>query len=177
MTTYTTIPDTDVDQDSPVTVPLMTALRDNPTAVTEGASGAPRIDGKALGTHIADVSFTTTAGECLLVDGHELIQLKGYADFSGAGALQISFTANGGSSWNSWQGVNSQVSGVGKVAFDMEINLNNGGFLGFFWEAASGVEVNISSLTIPSNPDGVRLRFSLGGTTSMARIRGLGEVA
>lgn len=47
MTTYTTIPDTDVDQDSPITVSLMTALRDNVDATMEGASGAPRLDGKA----------------------------------------------------------------------------------------------------------------------------------
>lgn len=44
MTTYTNIPDGDIDQDSPVTQPLMTALRDNPIAITEGASGAPRIN-------------------------------------------------------------------------------------------------------------------------------------
>lgn len=43
MTTYTSIPNADIDQDSPVTQPLMTALRDNPIAITEGAIGAPRI--------------------------------------------------------------------------------------------------------------------------------------
>lgn len=43
MTTYTTIPNSDVDQDSPVTQPLMTALRDNPIAIVEGATGAPRM--------------------------------------------------------------------------------------------------------------------------------------
>lgn len=48
MTTYTTIPDADIDQDSPVTQPLMTALRDNPIAIAEGAAGAPRIATAAL---------------------------------------------------------------------------------------------------------------------------------
>ena len=43
MTTYTTITNGEIDQDSPVTQPLMTALRDNPTAIAEGASGAPKI--------------------------------------------------------------------------------------------------------------------------------------
>lgn len=38
MTTYTTIPNTDIDQDSPVTQPLMTALRDNPLAIAEADS-------------------------------------------------------------------------------------------------------------------------------------------
>lgn len=48
MTTYTTIADADIDQDSPVTQPLMTALRDNPIAIGEGAAGAPRIYGAAM---------------------------------------------------------------------------------------------------------------------------------
>lgn len=55
MTTYTTIPDGDIDQDSPVTQPLMTALRDNPIAIAEGASGAPRIN-------LSAVSQVVTAG-------------------------------------------------------------------------------------------------------------------
>lgn len=43
MTTYTAIADADIDTDSPVTESLMTKLRDNPIAITEGASGAPQI--------------------------------------------------------------------------------------------------------------------------------------
>ena len=39
MTTFVTIPDADVDQDSPVTVALMTALRDNPLAIADGGGG------------------------------------------------------------------------------------------------------------------------------------------
>ncbi len=41
MTTYTAIPNGDIDQDSPVTQPLMTLLRDNPIAISEGSTGAP----------------------------------------------------------------------------------------------------------------------------------------
>lgn len=41
MTTYTAIPNGDIDQDSPLTQPLLTALRDNPIAAREGATGAP----------------------------------------------------------------------------------------------------------------------------------------
>lgn len=39
MTTYTAIPNSDIDRDSPITEPLMTLLRDNPIAITEGAWG------------------------------------------------------------------------------------------------------------------------------------------
>lgn len=48
MTTYTAIILGQIDQDSPVTQPLVTALRDNPIAIAEGASGAPRIEDAAL---------------------------------------------------------------------------------------------------------------------------------
>jgi hypothetical protein len=64
MTTYTAIPNADIDQDSPVTQPLMTALRDNPIAITEGATGAPRM--VAAGIEGGDVS---TAGEVYYSDG------------------------------------------------------------------------------------------------------------
>jgi hypothetical protein len=40
---WTTIPDTDVDAESPFDVDLATAYRDNPIAIAEGASGAPKI--------------------------------------------------------------------------------------------------------------------------------------
>lgn len=40
---WTTISNTAIDQDSPITVSLMTALRDNPAAIANGDSGAPRV--------------------------------------------------------------------------------------------------------------------------------------
>ena len=43
MTTYTAIPDSDIDPDSPITTSLMTLVRDNPIAITEGSGGAPKI--------------------------------------------------------------------------------------------------------------------------------------
>lgn len=48
MTTYTNIPDTDIDTESPLTVALMTALRNNPLAIQEGDPSAPRINGEAI---------------------------------------------------------------------------------------------------------------------------------
>jgi hypothetical protein len=43
MADYVTISDTQVDPDAPITSQLAYAWRDNPTAIAEGASGAPRI--------------------------------------------------------------------------------------------------------------------------------------
>lgn len=48
MTTYTAIPNSDVDVDSPITTSLVSALRDNPLAIQEGDGTAPRIAQKAI---------------------------------------------------------------------------------------------------------------------------------
>ena len=66
MTTYTTIADTEIDQDSPVTETLMTKMRDNPIAITEGASGAPRIVQNALST--TNTTYSGTIAEGVVVD-------------------------------------------------------------------------------------------------------------
>lgn len=48
MTTYTAINNTEIDAESPVTEELVTRLRDNPLAIGEGATGAPRIRGAGI---------------------------------------------------------------------------------------------------------------------------------
>jgi len=42
--TYTAIPNSDTDPDSPLTTGLITKLRDNPIAMAEGSAGAPKIE-------------------------------------------------------------------------------------------------------------------------------------
>lgn len=49
MADYTTLTETATDPDAPVTSGLIKALRDNPIAIAEGASGAPRIQMAAFG--------------------------------------------------------------------------------------------------------------------------------
>ena len=48
MASWTSIPDSSLDPDAPVTSELAYAWRDNPIAITEGASGAPRIQQAAM---------------------------------------------------------------------------------------------------------------------------------
>jgi len=56
MATYTAISNGQIDQDSPITQPLMTALRDNPIAMAEGDSSAPKFatQAQADGTFLSD---------------------------------------------------------------------------------------------------------------------------
>lgn len=53
MTDWTEIANGDVQQGQPVTQQLMTALRDNPAAIAEGADGAPEVNFQALGKFTA----------------------------------------------------------------------------------------------------------------------------
>lgn len=65
MATWRTIAASEVDPDSPVTATLMQALADNPTAIAEGASGAPRVlyDEGTIGSYLFGYS---TAGDTAL---------------------------------------------------------------------------------------------------------------
>ena len=97
MTTYVTIPNSDVDQDSPVTVALMTALRDNPTAITEGASGSP-----VLGlTKIAKIDLSSDAtADFTAVDatryGGYKFELANVIPVTNAAVLYIRTSTDGG---------------------------------------------------------------------------------
>lgn len=48
MATFTSIPDTDLDANSPLTENLMLALRDNPLAIQQGDATAPKIQDTAF---------------------------------------------------------------------------------------------------------------------------------
>lgn len=52
MATYNSIPHSDIDGGSPIKTELMTWLRDNPTAIAEGATGAPRFQTDSFGSSV-----------------------------------------------------------------------------------------------------------------------------
>lgn len=65
MTTYTAIPNGNVDQDSPITQPLMTLMRDNPIAIAEGAAAAPVV---AAGWHPYDLVNVADGADGVIYD-------------------------------------------------------------------------------------------------------------
>lgn len=67
MADWTTITETATDPDAPVTSSLLKALRDNPIAIAEGASGAPKIVRSALKTATGSVSGTLAASGTVVV--------------------------------------------------------------------------------------------------------------
>jgi len=63
MPDYTTIANSQVDPESPVTSELMTALRDNPLAIAEGDDTAPRVNSKGMRFRKSiELGQTKTAG-------------------------------------------------------------------------------------------------------------------
>ena len=81
MATWRTIANGEIDLDSPVTQQLLSALRDNPVAVTEGASGAPRVQDAALHTTV------TTAGRNWVANRMEVSTVAARTVSIGAGGV------------------------------------------------------------------------------------------
>lgn len=112
MTTYVAIPNGDIDQDSPGTQPLFTALRDNPIAITEGAAGAPRN---------TDASLSTTA----TTTGRDWISNR-LALFGGQNVGSCAFAATNNSTTTVAFGATTAGSTLQPAGF-VESNLNVSG--------------------------------------------------
>ena len=72
MTSYVAIPNGDIDQDSPITQPLMTALRDNPIAIAEGDASVPA----GLFPTVLLGTIATTSGSTVTLSGLTLTPYK-----------------------------------------------------------------------------------------------------
>lgn len=101
MTTYTTIANTSIDVDSPVTEGLMTALRDNPIAIAEGSSGAPKVAVNALRCVTYTASGTFNVPSDVTKIWYEVAGAGGASGIvwaNTAGAILTPSTAGGSSS-------------------------------------------------------------------------------
>ena len=78
MTTYTPIANGSVDAGSPIDESLVTALRDNPIAISEGSAGAPKLqtaayeDGSVTNAKLSQVALTSAAGDVCLGSGFNM---------------------------------------------------------------------------------------------------------
>lgn len=62
MADFVTVTQTARDPDAPVTTNLINALYDNPIAIAEGASGAPRVQYAAMGTWFSAINNVGSIG-------------------------------------------------------------------------------------------------------------------
>lgn len=97
MADWTTITDSQVDPKAPVTSELMTALRDNPVAIAEGATNAPRIAEKiqsALGQNEAWATIgNLSSGGGVYVDYYANCSTS--SEFSESGFVEFEISTDG----------------------------------------------------------------------------------
>ena len=106
--------------DAPVTSDLMSALADNPVAIAEGASGAPKVQAAALRTYVGgQTALNLDAHRYVLVAAHLLRTAEGAVD------VQYRLSSNNGTSWNSWRVFNSEVSAIVSTTTVIDISSFN----------------------------------------------------
>lgn len=139
MTTYSTILNSEIDPDSPITTALMTKIRDNPLAIGEGASGAPKLLRNAMrvayfsasGTFNvpADVTqvWVEVAGAGGGGAGHNTsIATAGSA--GGSSSFGAFCSATGGAGGTTWNGTIQTVAGpLHGLGSGGDINLRGSG--------------------------------------------------
>lgn len=103
MTSYNIITDAETDPSAPLTSELAKKWRDNPIAIGEGSTGAPRVQGKALGgirqtmLTVTGTSYATITG----LDSYKWVELICSLDpDAGAGRnCDVELSSDGGSTW------------------------------------------------------------------------------
>jgi hypothetical protein len=173
MTTYTAITNGEIDQDSPVTQPLLTALRDNPIAIAEGASDAPRIDGAALENvflGFSSLSGWSSAFTFKATQTQYIIAKYNFASPSPSNFTpQVRFSTDGGSSWGSGQAILGNTASQGDYWLALNLQDGTGQTLTDFIGAGT-----TTTVTVPSGADaisfyaltsGAVMAFCLGGVS------------
>lgn len=168
MTTYTAITNAQIDQDSPITQPLITALRDNPVALAEGAAGAPRVQKEALGG-LCVGAVTGSSGGVSIIDLDGVLELTLIGDIkleslsATVPIFQVQFSNNNGSTFGTAQTV---FSGLGnnnvQGSFTLSANLDTG-FIRAAWGGYGVGVVNLqnATFTVPTDCNAVRLVSNL----------------
>lgn len=123
MATYTTIANSAVDPNAPVTSELMTALRDNPLAITEGSSGAPKVQPEALELVYGSGS---ASGLATLISVYDLDNVN-YIVAQGEGTvtstpsasrdtnIEYRLSTDNGSTWGSYVRFQTITAGAGSI--------------------------------------------------------------
>lgn len=96
MANYFNIPNSMLDPDAPLISELAYAWRDNPIAIAEGASGAPRVFGRATRPEVKVQGPTTGAMNCLGLAGYTGV----YGEVSTFNStMRMRFSNDNGASW------------------------------------------------------------------------------
>ena len=129
MTSYIEITDGETDPGAPATSELAKKWRDNPIAMAEGAVGAPRVQGIALGgisMGAITVGPTTEAGytNC---DRMGLLYANFVGLLYGSYSVQVAFSSDNGASYGAWRVLFTfSLPGTARAIGNMRLNLETG---------------------------------------------------
>ena len=129
----------------------VTALRDNPVAIAEGAPDAPRVEPVALAgkSFIAQISASSTnpAGFLDLDDVSEIRGLYSNGTSGSTGNFEVRFSDSNGASWGAWQTITLSFGGTTPGQIDLNLNIEDGRFS--FMKTVNP-SLGSGSLTLPS---------------------------
>lgn len=157
---YRVIPDTEIDPDSPVTVTLMSALRDNLIAVAEGDPGAPEVNARAQTSRTVYGTGNTVTFSSLDGFGGMWADIHYENNVAGTVNFTLQFSTDSGSNFSTAQSIFSvPASSVGNGR--MYVNFADGGY-------SVITSVGSSTGTIAGMAGGVTdIRFDGPGNTSL----------
>ena len=152
---------------------------ENVSAMAEGAVGAPKVQGVALGgVYLGSFALAVPAVTITGMDRMKTIKLESAGGFVGAVGftLLIAFSADGGATFGSNSNVFSvTASGIVLSSFiDIETGLTTTNGLRFTPDAI-GVSSS-ATLTVPTSTNAIRLT-SIGGTAMRVNVMCFGGVA
>jgi hypothetical protein len=140
------------------------ALRDNIIALGEGASGAPRVEGRALDTYLGSIDIVNTTAQGFLdLDRHETLVMFGSGQVNSAVTLQVRFSNDNGATYGSFQNLGAFTT-TAIVYSCIMLNLRTGVF---------DIQRDIrprqtGTLTVPSDCNAVQFRCSGTGSVSLS---------
>lgn len=167
MADWTTLPNTAVGVGGLPSGTTVTALRDNPVAIAEGAAGAPRVWGSAIRANLlADASLTSPGSSLVInnIPSHFAVYIQLDATPSGSTLIDCNVSNDNGATW------------APRIFFiNSSTPFSRSGFL-----YSNGINANalgfgdVGNITFQGPVNAVRCFANPSGTITSARIRVFG---
>lgn len=130
MASWVNLTDTQLDPDAPLTSNLAYAWRDNPIAIAEGASGAPRVATRVRGDSVHASASTTGSATISGMGGHDGIVVNGlYGSVSTVTVDSISVSlSDNGTTFSATTDIVGASTSTGQGAFTVFVDFGTGAY-------------------------------------------------
>lgn len=162
-------PTTPIAVDMPGTAEWANMVQDNPVAIAEGASGAPKNMGISLGGVWLGSGMGNSAATGSYTGLGRVKVVRYSIAFAAASTLQVRFTNTNGATWGAWQNTSLSVPNPAGTIVDVTVDLVTGAFRcsGLSMAASSNTPLHgADSLTPLANANGVHVGLTGGQVLS-----------